>query len=122
MTHLTRSKTIVGMGVFSTAEFLVYRKVLYESRGLCALFRLFGQASIRDRFIFKTGLYSRQVYIQDRFIFKTGLCVAVVQLLAAYTVQSMHAKIQHPCFLYMTSIAINAIKIRFCKPRLLFES
>ena len=96
MTHLTRAKTIVGMGVFSTAEFLVYRKVLYKSRGLCALFRLFGQASIRDR-----------------FIFKTGLCAAVVQLLAAYTVQSMHAKIQHPCFLYMTSITINAIKFDF---------
>ena len=63
------------------------------------------------RLLYETGLYS-----------KTGLCTAVVQLLAAYTVQSMHAGIQHSCVLYMTSHTINSIKSRFCKPWLLFES
>ena len=82
-----------------------YRKVLHKSRGLCALFQLFGQASIRDR-----------------LICKTGLCAAVVQLLAVHTVQSMHAGIQHLFVLYVTSHTINSIKSRFCKPRLLFES
>ena len=60
--------------------------------------------------------------LYDRLIFKTGLRAAVVQLLAAYTVQRMHAGIQHSCVLYMTSHTINSIKNRFCKPRLLFES
>ena len=80
------------------------------------------QAYIQDRLIFKTGLYSRQAYSQDRLILKTGLCAAVVQLLAAYTVQNMHTGIEHSCVLYMTSHTINSIKTRFCKPRLLFES
>ena len=57
-----------------------------------------------------------------RLLYKTGLCAAVVQLLAAYTVQSVHAGIQHPCVLYMTSHTIDAIENRFCKPRLLFKS
>ena len=41
---------------------------------------------------------------------KTGLCAAVVQLLAAYTVQSMHAGIQHSCVPYMTPHATHTIK------------
>ena len=69
-----------------------------------------------------TFLLFVQASIRNRLIFKTGLCAAVVQLLAAYTVQSMHAGIQHPCVLYMTSHAISSIKSRLCKPRLLFES
>ena len=44
-------------------------------------FPLFGQASI-----------------QDRLIFKTGLCTAVGQLLAAYTAQSVNAESQHRVF------------------------
>ena len=35
-----------------------YRKVVYKSRGLSAVFWFFG------RLIFKTGLYSRQAYVQ----------------------------------------------------------
>ena len=34
----------------------------------------------------------------------------------------MHTGIQHSCVLFMTSHTINSIEIRFCKPRLLFES
>ena len=50
---------------------------------------------------------------------KPSLCATVVQLLAAYTVQSMHAVSQHPCVLYMAS---HTIKCRNYKPWLLFES
>ena len=78
-----------------------YRKFSYKSRGLCALSRLFGQASIRDR-----------------LIIKTGLCAAVVQLLAVYTVQSIHAEIQHLCVPYMTSYTTHTIKSCINKPRL----
>ena len=64
---------------------------------------------------FRAGFY---------LVFKTGLCATVVQVLAAYTVQSMHAGIQHLCVLYMTSHTMNSIKFksRFCKPWLLFKS
>ena len=51
-----------------------------------------------------------------RLLYETGLCAAVVQLLVAYTVQSMHAGIQHQ-HLYMTSHTINSIKSCFCKPQ-----
>ena len=94
---------------------------MYKSRGLRALSQLFGQASIRDRHIIKTGLRA-----------------AVVQLLAAYTVQSLHAGIQHPCVPYMTSHATHNKKSHLqaaaiireqltcrhavAKVRLLFES
>ena len=71
---------------------------------------------------FWAGFYTRQASIQDMLIFKTDICAAVVQLLAAYTVQNMHTGIEHSCVLYMTSHTINSIKTRFCKPRLLFES
>ena len=67
-------------------------------------FWLFGQASTRDR-----------------LIINTGLCTAAVQLLAAYTVQSMHAGIQLPCALYMTSPTHNKTS-QIYKPQLLFES
>ena len=62
-----------GGSIYAPTNFSIYCKVLHKSRGLCALFRLFGQASIQDRLIFKTGLYARQAYMQDRLICKTGL-------------------------------------------------
>ena len=68
---------------------------------------------ISGRILYKTGKI---------IIFKTGLCAAVVQLLAACTVQSMHAVIQHLCVPYMTSHTIHIIKSRIYKPWLLFES
>ena len=68
---------------------------------------------ILGRLLYETGFYTRQAYIQDRLIFKTGLCAAVVQLLAAYTVQNMRTGIEHSCVLYMTFHTINSIKTRF---------
>ena len=62
-----------------------------------------------------------QASVRDRLIFKTGLCASVVQLLAAYTVQSMHTWTQHPCVPYMTSHTIHTIESRIYRPRLLFE-
>ena len=62
------------------------------------------------RLLYETGLI------------KTGLCAAAVRLLAAYTVQSMHAGIQHPCVSYMTSHATHTAISRIYKPRLLLES
>ena len=53
---------------------------------------------------------------------RQALCIAFVQVLAAYTAQSMHAGIQHPCVLYMTSHTIHTIKSCIHKPRLFFES
>ena len=50
------------------------------------------------RLLYKTGFYTRQASIQDRLLYKTGLWAAVVQLLAAYTVQSMHAESQRCVF------------------------
>ena len=71
----------------------------------------------------KAAAYVHFFDFPGRLLYETGLCAAVVQLLAAYTVQSMHAGLRHPCVLYKTSHTINSIKkSRFCKPRLLFES
>ena len=103
--RVVRIRGASGYQLTRTCEhrfFSAYCKVLYKSHGLCAVFPLFGQAPI-----------------QDRLIFKTGLCTEVVQLLAAYTVQSMHVGIQHPCVLYMTSHTIHTIKYRNYKPRLM---
>ena len=36
-----------------------YRKVVYKSRGLRAIFRLFGAASIQVRLLFEGGLYAK---------------------------------------------------------------
>ena len=37
---------------------LLYRKVVYKSRGLCAIFQLFSAASIQVWVLFKCGLYA----------------------------------------------------------------
>ena len=47
----------------------MHRKFLYKTCGSCALF-----------------------YFLGRLLFKTGLCACVMHLLAAYTVQGMHAR------------------------------
>ena len=61
----------------------------------------------------KAAAYVHFFDFSGRLLYETGLCAAVVQLLAAYTVQSMYAGIQHPCVLYMTSHTINSIKSHF---------
>ena len=46
----------------------------------------------------KAAVYVQFFHFSGRLLHKTGLCAAVVQLLAAYTVQSMHAESQHCVF------------------------
>ena len=70
----------------------------------------------------KAAAYVHFLDVSGRLLYETGLCAAVVQLLAAGTVQSMHAGIQHPCVPYMTSHTTHTMKSRIYKPRLLFES
>ena len=54
----------------------------------------------------KAAVYVQFFHVSGRLLYKTGLCAAVVQLLAAYTVQSMHAE-STPYVLYMTSHTIH---------------
>ena len=51
----------------------------------------------------KAASYAHFLDFSGRLIIKTGLRAAVVQLLATYTVQSMHAGIQDPRVPHMTS-------------------
>ena len=37
----------------------IYRKVMYKSRGLCAIFQLLDAASIQVRLLFEGGLYAK---------------------------------------------------------------
>ena len=37
----------------------IYRKVVYKSRGLCAIFQLFGAASIQVRLLFEDTLHAK---------------------------------------------------------------
>ena len=46
----------------------------------------------------KAAAYGQFFHFSGRLLYKTSLCTAVVQLLAAYTVQSMHAESQHRVF------------------------
>ena len=48
----------------------IYRKVVYESRGLCAIFQLFGAASIQVRLLFEGGLHAKSRVYKTR---KSGL-------------------------------------------------
>ena len=48
----------------------LYRKVVYKSRGLYALFQLFGASSIQVRLLFKGGLYAKSWVCKSR---KSGL-------------------------------------------------
>ena len=63
---------------------------------MCSFFPLFGQASIQDRLIYKTDLYTRQTYIQDRLIYKTDIYTAVVLLVAVVLFSSIHGA-EHAC-------------------------
>ena len=89
------------------------------------------------KYYIKAAAYVHFFDFSGRLLYETGLCAAVVQLLAAYTMQSMYAEIQHPYVLYMSSHTVNSIKksllqatIRerlmcmhaVAKVRLLFES
>ena len=98
------------------------------------------QKTVTVKYCTKAAAYVHFFDFSGRLLYETGLCAAVVQLLAAYTVQGTHAGIQHPCVLYMTSHTINqgvlqyllycttqgpcnnSIKSSFCKPWLLFRS
>ena len=68
----------------------------------------------------KATAYVHFLDFLGRLLYETGLCAAVVQLLAACTMQNMHAGIQHPCVPYMTSHTTHTIKSHIS--RLLFES
>ena len=48
----------------------LYRKVVYKSRGLCAIFEHFGAASIQLRLLFEGGLYAKSWVCKTR---KSGL-------------------------------------------------
>ena len=48
------------------SNFPVYRKVVYKSRGFCALFQLFGAASIQVRLLFEGGFYAKSRVCKTR--------------------------------------------------------
>ena len=55
--YLEESVCLFSTSTIHAAD-LKYRKVVYKSRGLCAIFQLFGAASIPVRLLFEGGLYA----------------------------------------------------------------
>ena len=68
---------------------------------------------------FGAGFYTRQAYVQDRL-----MCSSCAIISSIHSAEHAYRNSTFVCSIhdFPSSHTINSIKIRFCKPRLLFES